>query len=189
MKKKLIIFISILVLVITGLVIGVVLFVKEFNEDRKKTLAIMDKIETKYDEFAPLVESFSDGRTYFYTVKEDLFFLDSVEANKEALATLMTNYEILVMDVHNNSEYLQKYCDRKYSKSTVNNTCDLFKQGYEAVMNYYITDIRMYNTFVSQYNAWLAENNSTLLPLEEEELTLYTDYIDYDNDGSYLGGE
>ena len=189
MKKKLIIIISVIILIIIGLVIGILLFIKEFNEDREKTLLIMDEIKTKYDEFSPLVERFSVGRTYFHTVKEDLFFLESVEENKEELMTLMKNYEILVMDVHNNSEYLQKNCDRKYSKSTVNNTCDLFKQGYEAVMNYYMTDLKIYNTFVSKYNEWLSENSSTLEPLKEQKLSLYSEYVDYDKDGSYLGGE
>ncbi len=189
MKKKYIIIICVVLVILIGLIVGGVFFVKSFNEDREKTLAIMDKIQEEYKSFSPLVEKFSDGRTYFYTAKEDLFYLESVEANKEAITTMMTNYNILVMDVHNKSEYLQENCDRKYSKATVNNTCDLFKQGYEAVMNYYQTDIKMYNTFVKEYNSWLTENAYTIEPLAEEDFSLYDKYIDYDKDGSYLGGE
>ena len=91
--------------------------------------------------------------------------------------------------MHDSSKYLQENCDRKYSSASVNNTCDLFKQGYESVVNYYLTDIEMYNKFVDEYNNWLTTNGMTLEPLTKEELSLYNSYIDYDKDGSYLGGK
>ena len=93
------------------------------------------------------------------------------------------------MTVHNSSEFLQKNCMRKYSNASTNNTCTLFKQGYEAVMNYYMTDIAMYNEFVSEYNTWLTENGVELEPLNKQQFSLYDSYIDYDQDGSYLGGK
>lgn len=188
MKKKWII-ISVIVLLITGLTIGGVIFIKEFNEDKKKTLAIMEEIKVKYKEFSPLVEGFSEARTNFYTAKEELFFLESIDGNREAINTMMTDYNNLVMNVHNSSTYLQENCNRKYASSSVNNTCNLFKQGYEAVMNYYITDIEVYNTLVKEYSTWITENSLTVEPLSEQQFSLYKDYIDYDKDGSYLGGK
>lgn len=189
MKKKIIIIISILLLLLTGLIIGVVLFIKDFNEDREKTLKIMDEIKTKYNEFSPIVENFSKERTNFYTAKEELFFLESVQTNKETIVNMLVNYKQIVIDMHENSTYLQENCNRKYSSSSVNNTCDLFKQGYESVVNYYLTDTDMYNKFVDEYNNWLTTNGMALEPMTKEELSLYNSYIDYDNDGSYLGGK
>ena len=188
MKKKWIIIIGIIVLLITGLSISGVYFIKSFTEDRKETLAIMEEIKLKYNDFSPLVENFSESRAKFYTAKEDLFFLESINGNREAINTLMTEYNELVMNVHNSSTYLQENCNRKYASSSVNNTCNLFKQGYEAVMNYYMTDIEVYNTLAKEYNNWLTENNLTETPLQEQQFTLYQKYIDYDKDGSYLGG-
>ena len=189
MKKKIIIIISILLLLLTGLIIGVVLFIKDFNEDRERTLKIMEEIKAKYNEFSPIVEKFSTERTNFYTAKEELFFLESVQANKETINNMLVNYKQIVIDMHENSTYLQENCNRKYSSSSVNNTCDLFKQGYESVVNYYLTDTDMYNKFVDEYNNWLTTNGMTLEPMTKEELSLYNSYIDYDNDGSYLGGK
>lgn len=188
MKKKWII-ISIIILLIVGVVIGGTIFIKDFNEDKKKTLAIMEEIKIKYKDFSPLVENFSEARANFYTAKEDLFFLESIDSNRESINTLINDYNALVMNVHTSSTYLQENCNRKYSSSSVNNTCNLFKQGYEAVMNYYITDIGVYNTLVKEYNTWITENSLTVEPLTEQQFSLYENYIDYDKDGSYLGGK
>lgn len=186
--KKVIVIISV-ILVLAGLGVGGYFFIKDFSEDQKKTLAIMDEIKAKYQEFSPLVEEFSDSRTNFHTAKEELFFLEYIEGNKETINTMMTDYLNLVMEVHNSSKYLQENCFRKYSNHSVNNTCNLFKQGYEAVMNYYMTDIKVYNSIASDYNNWLTENSIGLEPLVPIEFSLYESYIDYDKDGSFLGGE
>lgn len=189
MKKKWIVIISIILLLVIGLIIGGVIFIKEFTKDREETLAIMEEIKVKYKDFSPLVEKFSEDRTNFYTAKEELFFLESIDGNREAINTLMTDYGNLVMSVHTSSDYLQENCKRNYASSSVNNTCNLFKQGYEAVMNYYITDIGVYNKLATEYNNWITENGLTVEPLSEIQLSLYDSYIDYDKDGSYLGGE
>jgi len=188
MKKKVIIAI-IIILFLAGLVFGGYMFVKDFSEDQKQTLKIMDKIKEKYKDFSPLVEKFSESRTNFYTAKEELFFLESINDNRETINTMMTDYYNLVMEVHNSSTYLQENCAREYSNHSVNNTCNLFKQGYEAVMNYYLTDVEVYNKIVTEYNNWLTENSLTHEPLTMQEFSLYKSYIDYDNDESYLGGE
>jgi len=188
MKKK-VIMILIIILVILGLGFGGYIFVKNFTEDQKKTLEIMEKIKEEYKSFSPLVEGFSEARTNFYTAKEELFYLESINDNRGTISTMMTSYNDLVMNVHTSSTYLQENCAREYANASVNNTCNLFKQGYEAVMNYYITDIGVYNSIVTEYNTWLTENSLTFEPLTLQEFTLYESYIDYDKDGSYLGGK
>lgn len=189
MKKKWLIISSIIIVIVIGIITISVVFIKNFNEDREKTLKTMGEIKEKYKEFSPLVEAFSEERTKLYNAKEELFFLETVEENKDAIVNLMVGYNDLVMSVHNSSEFLQKNCMRKYSNASTNNTCTLFKQGYEAVMNYYMTDVAMYNEFVSEYNMWLTENGVELEPLSEQQFSLYDSYIDYDQDGSYLGGK
>lgn len=186
--KKVIVIISI-ILIMLGIGFGGYLFIKDFSEDQKRTLAIMEKIKSEYQEFSPIVEKFSESRTDFYTAKEELFFLESIEDNKEEINTMMTDYHTLVMEAHNSSTYLKENCFRKYANNSVNNTCNLFKQGYEAIMNYYITDIEVYNTIVTEHINWIEENSFNLEPLQPIEFTLYENYIDYDADGSFLGGE
>ena len=188
MKKRVII-ISLIIIIISGLVFGGYLFIKDFNEDKEKTLETMNKIKEEYKKFSPLVEKFSDERTNFYNTKEELLFLESINDNREQINLMMADYNNVVLEAHNTSKYLQKNCKREYASHSVNNTCNLFKQGYEAIMNYYKTDIELYNKIVIDYNNWITENLYDIEPLTAIELTLHKDYIDYDNDGSYLGGK
>lgn len=189
MKKKWIIISVIFVILIIGLICGISLFIKSFNEDKKQTLQIMENIKEKYKEFSPFIDQFSSKRAEFYTAKDELFYLESINDNREKINILMSDYNKIVMDVDSTSKYLQENCNRKYSSSSVNNTCNLFKQEYEAVMNYYITDLKVYNTLVAEYNNWIIDNGLTYEPLVEQKLSFYSDYIDYDKDGSYLGGK
>lgn len=186
--KKIVIIISI-ILVVLGLVFGGVVFVKNFNEDQAKTLAVMEQIKEEYNNFSPYVEKFSSERTKFYTETEEMFFLENIDTNREAINQLLVEYNDIVMEAHDKSAYLRENCDRQYASSSVNNTCNLFKQGYEAIINYYITDIDVYNNVVEEYNNWLTENSLEQEPLAEIQFDLYKDYIDYDKDGSYLGGK
>lgn len=188
MKKRIII-ISIIIIIISVLVFGGYLFIKDFNEDKEKTLETMEKVKEEYKKFSPLVEKFSDARTNFYNTKEELFYLESINDNREQINTMMNYYNNIILEAHNTSKYLQENCVREYVSHSVNNTCNLFKQGYEAMMNYYKTDIELYNKMVTEYNNWLTENSYDIEPLTSLELTLHKNYIDYDNDGSYLGGK
>lgn len=188
-KKKWIIIGIVVVMVISILTVILTILIKNIEEDRENTLKIMDEIGIKYKEFSPLVEEFSKQRTSFYEAKESMLYLETVGENREAIEELLFNYNEIVMKVHNDSNFLQENCNRKYAKGSTNNTCDLFKQGYESVMNYYITDMNMYNTFVGEYNKWIEENEYQVPKLDEQMLSLYKNYIDYDKDGSYLGGK
>lgn len=188
MNKKLIKYLIIVGIILIIIIVGVVLFIKDFNKDRKETLKVMEKIKTNYKSFSPLIDQFLEKRTNFYNLKEQLMLLEDVETKKMELLNTMTEYENLIIQIDNENKFLKKNCQIKYFDNSVNNTCDLFKQEYEAAMNYYITDINVYNNFVKEYNNWIDENNNGLEKLEKKELTLYKDYIDYDKDGSYLGG-
>lgn len=163
-------------------------FVQNMREDKKQTLAIMEQIKEKYNEFSKMVESFTHKRADFYEMKENAMYLESMQENRADIEKFMSEYELVVLEIHNKNTYLQDNCQRRYSDHRVNNTCELFKQGYEAVMNYYITDLKVYNTIIESYNAWVTENGEEGF-LNKITFSLYNDYIDYDNDGSYLGGK
>lgn len=187
-NKKFLIMAGIIFVVIILTIIFLWIFVKNIQEDRVQTLKTMENIKEKYKAFSPMVEEFTTKRASFYGMKEEKMYLESIEQNREEIINLMKEYESLVLKVHNDNNYLEENCKRKYSDNRVNNTCNLFKQGYEAVMNYYMTDLKVYNEFVESYNTWAKENeNETSLDIIS--FSLYSNYIDYDQDGSYLGGK
>lgn len=189
MKKKSKILIGCLIIVLL-ILLGIFIynFVKNMEEDKKETLKTMEIIKEKYKTFSPMVEEFTKKRAAFYAMKDEKFYLENIEENQEEILNFMTEYENFVLNVHKQNDYLEKNCQRKYSDNRVNNTCNLFKQGYEAVMNYYMTDLKVYNEFVGSYNTWAKENNIENA-LDIKSFSLYTSYIDYDKDGSYLGGK
>lgn len=187
-NKRFFIIILVVVLIITAISLLTVNFVKNMKKDREETIKTMEQIREKYKTFSPLVEEFSEKRTEYYTMKDEKLYLENISDSKEEIISFMDEYSTLVYKVHNDSKYLEDNCMRKYSDNRVNNTCNLFKQGYEAIMNYYMTDIKGYNEFVTSYNEWSKESNSAL-KLDKIEFDLYSDYIDYDKDGSFLGGK
>lgn len=187
-NKKIIIIISIILIVITVLGIFCLNFIKNMQIDKEKTLETMEMIKEQYKSFSPVVEEFTTKRANFYTMKEDKMYLESIQENSTEILNFMQEYETFVINIDSNNSYLKENCKRKYADNRVNNTCNLFKQGYEAVMNYYITDLKVYNEFVTSYNAW-ADENSEEIKLNSMSFSLYKDYIDYDQDGSYLGGK
>ncbi len=187
-NKKVFIIILVVVLIITAISLLTVNFVKNMKKDREETIKTMEQIKESYKTFSPLVEEFSEKRTEYYTMKDEKLYLEDISDSKEEIISFMDEYSALVHKVHDDSKYLEDNCMRKYSDNRVNNTCNLFKQGYEAIMNYYMTDIKGYNEFVTSYNEWSKESNSAL-KLDKIEFDLYSDYIDYDKDGSFLGGK
>ena len=90
-------------------------------------------------------------------------------------------------NIENNSEKLKENCVVKFADPNVNSKCTIFKSTYEAANNYYISDIKDYNKTVEEYNEWAEKNNKE--KLNKIKLTIYKDYIDYDEDGEYFGKE
>ena len=175
--------------ILTTLIIGSVMFIQDFNKDNKETLKVMDKIRDEYKNFSPIVEEFSSQREKFYKMKEEVAFLETFEENREEFENIISEYNDLVNKVNDDSAFLQGNCKIEYANESVNNACNLFKQGYEAVMNYCLVDIEVYNKFVKEYNDYISENQLEVEPLKTQKFCLYEKYIDYDNDKTYLGGK
>ena len=89
MKKKWLIISSVIIVIMIVIVTMGAIFIKNFNADREKTLKTMGEIKEKYKEFSPLVEKFSEERAKLYNMKEELFFLETVEENKETIESVM----------------------------------------------------------------------------------------------------
>lgn len=182
MNKKFVIFLIIIVLCF-----GIFTYVysKELEEDVRETKKVMNQIKEEYKKFNSSVQAFASKREEYYTYRENTY-LEGFAKNTAGWNKLMDDYKETVIDAENNSKFLGKNCNRKYSDATVNNDCTQYKANLEALNNYYITDMKGYNKVVKEYNEYAIDNNYSLLKkVSLDDMK----YIDLDNDGKYFGKE
>lgn len=187
MKKSLTI-IGIVIVIIAIIFIGAWVWFSGLKEDRAATQAKMDKILEAYPTFNQMVNDFSNLRNQFYSYKEDLY-LETLRDNAEAWNTFMSNYADGIQKVEDSAQVLKENCDLEYGDVKVSTKCTNFKVNYEAAMNYYISDVKLYNQMVSEYEKYNTEGGGKYPVVNKAEYKIYEDYIDYDKDGEYFGKE
>ena len=187
MKKSLTI-IGIVIVITAIIFIGAWVWFSGLKEDRAATQAKMDKILEAYPTFNQMVNDFSNLRNQFYSYKEDLY-LETLRDNAEAWNTFMSNYADGIQKVEDSAQVLKENCDLEYGDVKVSTKCTNFKVNYEAAMNYYISDVKLYNQMVSEYEKYNTEGGGKYPVVNKAEYKIYEDYIDYDKDGEYFGKE
>lgn len=187
MKKSLII-IGIVILIIVIIFIGAWIWVDGLKEDTAITKEKMDEIKEAYPNFNTAVDEFSSLRNQFYTYKEDLF-LETLRDKAGDWNNFINTYMASIQKVEDSAKVLKENCKIEYGDVSVSTKCNTFKVNYEAAMNYYITDAKLYNQIVDEYDKYNAENGGTFARVNKAELKIYQDYIDYDEDGECFGKE
>ena len=187
MKKSLMI-IGVVVLIIVVIFIGAWIWVDGLKEDKAATKVKMDEIKEAYPDFNTAVDEFSNLRNQFYTYKEDLY-LETLRDNSEEWNNFINTYMAGIQKVEDSARTLKENCDIEYGDVSVSTKCNTFKANYEAAMNYYISDAKLYNQMVDEYDKYNAENGNTFAKVNRAELSIYQDYIDYDKDGECFGKE
>ena len=187
MKKSLMI-IGVVVLIIVVIFIGAWIWVDGLKEDKVATKVKMDEIKAAYPDFNTAVDEFSNLRNQFYTYKEDLY-LETLRDNSEEWNNFINTYMAGIQKVEDSAKTLKENCDIEYGDVSVSTKCNTFKANYEAAMNYYISDAKLYNQMVDEYDKYNSENGNTFAKVNRAELTIYQDYIDYDKDGECFGKE
>ena len=99
----------------------------------------------------------------------------------------MDEYADTIREVEKASKNLKSNCKIKYGDVNTNSKCTAFKANYEAAMNYYISDVKIYNKLVDEYDEW---NKDGKYPkLKKGTFPVYKKYIDFDDDGEKFGSE
>ena len=187
MKKSLTI-IGIVIVIIAIIFIGAWIWFSGLKEDRAATQEKMNKILEAYPNFNQTVNDFSNLRNQFYTYKEDLY-LETLRDNAEVWNTFMSNYAGSIQKVEDSAKVLKENCNIEYGDVKVSTKCNTFKANYEAAMNYYISDAKLYNQMIDEYDKYNSQNGEIYPKANRAELKIYQDYIDYDEDGEYFGKE
>lgn len=162
-------------------------FVLSLKQDKQETYR---QIYVVNDEF----EVFSTNTSVFESFRDDLykdflsnFYFDTLDQNDDDIKNRLSNYENIVDEIKKNTVQLDSLCKEVYyPDSEANTKCMNYKTIYEQVVNYFVSDINLYNRYVKQYNEY--ENNSVNFHSIQKYIT-DKKYIDYNKDNQYDGKE
>ena len=162
-------------------------FVLGLQADREETYK---RIEIVNDQF----EVFSTNTSVFESFRDDLYnnilgnvYYDTMYNDDKKIKEKLSNYENLVDEMSKNVVELNKLCeDVYYPDSKTNSKCSNYKSIYEQVVNYFVSDIYLFNKNVTKYNDYQKSQNKDL---KVDKYKTNKKYIDYNNDEKYDGKE
>lgn len=172
------------ILIISGSFSTVVLSLKKDKEETYRRIYIVN------DEF----EVFSTNTSVFESFRDDLyndflsnFYFDTLYQNDKEIKNRLSNYENIVDEIEKNTKQLDSLCKEVYyPDSEANSKCMNYKTIYEQVVNYFLSDINLYNRYIKQYNEY-AKEQVNYQPVQKYHTT--KTFIDYNKDNQYDGKE
>lgn len=171
-----------IVMIISGTVCS---FVVSLKEDQEKTQARMVVVKDSFEEFNASVTAFETTRDTLYTESLGNLYYDSLMTDDVILKEKFSNYESIVDDVIKHVKKMDELCDDVYyPDSDINSKCSNYKLIYEQVANYFMEDVKLYNTTIKTFNEQQVAVGSTLVLIEYK-----TDkkYVDYNKDKVFEG--
>lgn len=177
-------FVLSIVFIISG---GVSTFVLGLKADRTETLNRMVEVNDVFEIFSTNTTVFENFRDELYTDVFSNLYYDNMYIDDGIIKTKLSNYESLVDELDKNAKSLKALCeDVYYPDGNVNNKCFNYKSIYEQVVNYFLSDINVYNNNIKEYNEYQTANNLTYFV---KEYKTKKKYIDYNEDGVFDGKE
>ena len=172
------------ILIIAG---GVSSFVLGLKKDQETILNRINYVNDEFEIFSTNTSVFENYRNELYNVVLSNVYYDTMYDEDKAVKNKLSNYENLVDELTKNTKNLNKLCDNVYyPDSKVNTKCSNYKLIYEQVINYFVSDINVYNENVKKYNEYQKNNNSDL---RVDKYKTTKEYIDNNNDNEYDGKE
>ena len=156
---------------------------------------IAAEIKNVYESFKIKTEEFSTKRDLINSdISEYVSYYTGIEKNYNDMIEELKEYENLVIEVEDAAVYLKKHClNESYSDQDANNKCNAYIIKKEKTVNSFISDIEFFNSKIDEYNNWIISENEELddedkyIEVERYKATKYKEYIDINNDGTYLG--
>ena len=185
MKKKLVLVILIIFLFIDICVVGVFVarkLIRNYRNDRSRTLEIISKVDSEYKDFESNITDYNKSLKQLVSlINESSYYAEFNKNNKEMIALLDKVSE----QVKKMSEYktLNNNCDITYADGKTNRACASYIKTYEKSVNVYIDVVKAYNNIITKLK-------EVYTGTEINEYTaVFNDYIDCNNDGTFLGKE
>lgn len=184
---------------ITFIVSGIVFtLVNNFKQDRQKKIdeekLIADEIGNVYQTFYDKekgLSTFRDG--VINDFKEFAIFFTTMPDKYDTMATKIDQYETSISEIEDISSYLKDKCTTRYSILEANDKCDAYYINLEKSINIFVADMELFNAKIDDYNKWTEEENNSVIATKKYDslnkfaAKKYTEYVDLNNDGTYLG--
>lgn len=184
---------------ITFIISGVIFtLVNNYKVDKKEKIEveieIADEIGNVYATFYDKEKELSSYRDSFLKDVNDFsVFYTEMPAGYGKVNEEVGNYETKITEIEDISTYLKEKCQKRYSVLEANDKCTAYYINLEKSINIFLGDLEYYNSKIKEYNDWTeVENNSVIKErtydkLEEYKPKKYVDFVDLNNDGTYLG--
>ncbi len=160
----------------------------------KEENLIADEIGAVYDTFLNKEKELSAYRdSYNNDFKEFASFYSNMPGEYENIVAELRQYEALIDEAKDMSTYLKDNCQRRYSVLEANSLCDAYYINLEKSINLYVVDIELFNKKIDEYNTWTDKENASITAtteyekLEKYASVNYPDYVDLNEDGTFLG--
>lgn len=184
-----------LTFIFSGVIYTFVSSYKDEKEEKKKEeVIIADEIGNVYKTFYQKEDDLSSFRKdLIKEFNEYVSFYSEMEEGYDDMVDNFKKYEVYVQEIEDTSSYLKDKCKSKYSSSDANEKCNYYYIYLEKSINMFVEDIKFFNNKIDEYNKWIeAENESVIKEDAHEKLKKYDskkykDYVDLNNDGTYLG--
>ena len=160
----------------------------------KEENMIADEIGEVYDTFFNKEKGLSEYRdNYNNDFKDFASYYSGMPDKYEGIVGELKQYETLIDESNDISSFLKDKCQKKYSVLEANRICDAYYINLEKTINLYIVDIELFNKKIDEYNTWTEKENASVTAtteyakLEKYASVNYPDYVDLNEDGTFLG--
>ena len=162
-------------------------FVSGLKNDQAETYRRVYHVKDAFEIFSTNTSSFEEYRDNLYKDYFHEFYFDSMYQNDSNIKNSLSNYENIVDEISKNTTQLDSLCKNVYyPDSEANSKCLNYKNIYEQVMNYFVSDVHLYNQNVKKYNEYIKDKDASL---SIEEYSTNKSFIDYNQDKKYDGKE
>ncbi len=169
-----------IMMIIAGTVSSFVVSLKADQEATQKKVVV---VKDAFEEFNASVTAFETTRDTLYTESLGNLYYDTLAANDAILKEKLNNYESIVDDVVKHVNVMDGLCnDVYYPDSDANSKCSNYKLIYEQVANYFMEDIKLYNTAIKTFNTQPAGIANPLIEYKTNKK-----YVDYNKDKVFEG--
>ena len=184
---------------ITFILSGVIFTLVNNYKDQKE-MKIKEEIEIA-DEIGNVYSTFYDKDKEVSLYRDELLkrindfsvFFTTMPDGYSAVYNDVAKYETMITEVEDMSAYLSDKCKKRYSVLEANSQCDAYYINLEKTINIFIGDLEYFNSKIKDFNDWTEVENNSLIKqrtydkLQEYKPVKYVDYVDLNNDGTYLG--
>lgn len=184
---------------ITFILSGVIFsYTQSYKNEKSKTIEeegiIADEIGNVYKTFFDKESELSSYRTTLMdSMNNYVSFYSTMPNTYNEMIEQLSNYETKIVEIEDISSYLNEKCKSKYSLVETNEKCIAYFINLEKTINIFVGDVKFFNSKIKEFNEWTKTENESVVSkevydeLKEYSVKKYKDYVDLNNDGTYLG--